>query len=86
MDAQRRSAAICVPIGFENGQLSDREMTAAMTMRERGGRREDFGVSAPNPKLLSEVVKMKSIGQTNNRHATGLVPLFRLNHQQGCKF
>ena len=36
-------------------------MTAAMTMRERGGRRkEDLGVSAPNPKLLSEEVKMKS--------------------------
>ena len=31
-ETQRHCGAICVPIGFENGQLSDREMTA-MTMR-----------------------------------------------------
>ena len=31
-ETQRQCGAICVPIGFENGQLSDREMTA-MTMR-----------------------------------------------------
>ena len=67
MLAQRHCAAICVPIGFENGQLSDREMTA-MTMwwAEEKGR-----LSATNPGEVKDEIKHKNKVNTGSSTAGG---------------